>query len=57
MPTLLQPRWERVKAGRETHMIPRDDVVQHQPTLKCACQPDAEKAPSGWVVFHQRIGG
>jgi hypothetical protein len=57
MATALQTRWERVASGRKIHMIPFDDVIKHEPTVKCGCCPDIEKAPKGWVVFHQRVGG
>lgn len=39
------------------HVMPRADVVAHQPNDACVCGPQQEYHDGGWVVIHHSLDG
>lgn len=44
------------------HVLPDDDLVQHDETERCVCQPTPElvlneDGPDGWVIVHHSLDG
>lgn len=45
-----------------THVVPVDDVINHETTDSCVCGPTPEAVPRrdgsiGWVVVHHSLVG
>lgn len=46
----------------EVHVIPRDDLIEHEESARCVCEPDMQFVPpiaggNGWVVTHHSLDG
>lgn len=49
-------------ATNELHVVPRDDLVEHQADQDCACGPRCEPVQrddgsTGWLYVHHSLDG
>lgn len=47
--------WETVEIGNETHIIPVEDMRQHDGNSKCWCNPLIEFELYGTIVTHNSL--
>jgi len=57
----LKP-WGIYETLREVHVVPEDDLLAHELSETCACQPKIipilrEDGSTGWVVVHAAWDG
>lgn len=43
--------WTRI------HVIPIDDLIEHEETEDCVCGPEVEFVPGGAVIGHHSLDG
>lgn len=41
----------------ELHVVPTDDLIQHEDSESCVCMPTPEFAPGGVVLVHHSLDG
>lgn len=57
MLTWLRNRVIRLLNRGWVHVMPTDDLVDHESSESCACGPRAEKIEGGTMYVHQRLDG
>lgn len=39
------------------HVVPIEDLIEHEESEGCVCGPEVESVDSGWLVVHHSLDG
>lgn len=49
------------RSGNRIHVMPIDDLIEHEDNEDCVCQPTPSLVPAaggdGWVITHHSLDG
>jgi len=53
--------WAMLRAGRDAHVVPVGDLIEHELTERCVCVPSSRLIPAHdgdiWQLIHNSLDG